>query len=128
MTSMPDPETYKLLGEIKGGQDAIQTMLGQHRKAIDSAVSAIHEVHQETTQGFGDTKAQIATINTKLEGQKEDINRSHSKIETLSAICRAACPIENESMSRGKQAGIVTGILTGLAALGTYLANALKGE
>jgi hypothetical protein len=129
---MADEDTIRMLGEIKGGQDAIQVRLDRQEAAIDVTTRSIHEVHTETTLGFGDVKATLTGVHERFDAHVRDNERSfNSQSNELARVYKKVCECRrdhglDESKLRRKQVGIIGGVLTGLAAAGTWLANHLS--
>lgn len=135
-----DSAALQALARIEAGQDHIRTDLGNLKQDQNRLRETAARIEKETTQGFGEVNASLATVSERLEGHmrdddrrfsdvQEDVTRAHRKIGgTTSYGGEAVSGVHHpEHMSGPRKAGIIGGILAGLSALGTWLAAHLGG-
>lgn len=74
-------ETDRLLGEISGKLSSVDDRLSRHEGKIDSTISGIGDLRNETTIGFGDIKADIVGLHQKVNSHIEEDSRKHATID-----------------------------------------------
>lgn len=135
--------TLELLGEIKGGQEHFKETIGEIREHQAKIVDTAQRIENETTRGFGEVRIALARAEERLEAHerederrfanhKSEIDRAHRKIGGVTAYPTdggaAHGTVQKEPMKPAAKAGWITGILTGLGALGAWLADHLKAN
>lgn len=147
-----DARTLELLGEIRGGQNAINRELATIRGRVDDLAGTASRIETETTRGFGETSESIARVEEQLEAHireddrrfvevKEDTTRAHRKIGSLAGAPAGGgggmtsygengqpIGMVRDEMTPAKKGGIIGGILAGLSAAGYWLASHMSGS
>lgn len=118
---MPEDKTDVLLGKIVEGQKHIVAEQERQRTETTRVADAVHQGQIETTMGFGEVNASIATINQSMVGHREetdrrfgehreDIDRAHKKIaDTNKTVAESGggSSIKRDGTIAGGSAGFV---------------------
>ena len=140
---MPDDDhaTHAALARIEAGQGYIQTELRELKDEQVRIRDHVGRIADEQTRGFGAAHTQIAQVQERLDGHmrdddrrfddaRDDITRAHRKIggvTTYGEDGSAKGSGKRPAVEAGKKAAWITGILSGLGALGAWIAEHLKG-
>jgi hypothetical protein len=116
---MPDDsQTLYLLGEIKGGQDAMKDELVVIREHQDDLRASTERI--ESTQAlFGERlDGHMRDDDRRFDDHRTDIDRAHAK---------ATKAQHSGGLSKSQKRTLFGGIGAGLSAAGWWIANHLKG-